>query len=150
MFHLFCVNAVSLVSLAAKASCCCGVFGCVAFFLCVVLLGLVWFPCSAFASLHAFVPSLTGAQRTDSSPASKKEFEAADTWNETEYTVKRSVALLTSVTAWPNFNMNKPLQTQLLRLEEVYNDTRKAGAPLADNSKLQFCLDACLDHSKRT
>ena len=37
------------------------------------LLGLVWFLRFAFASLHAFVPSLTGAQRTDSSPASKKE-----------------------------------------------------------------------------
>ena len=42
-------------------------FACVLF-----LLGLVWFPYSAFASLHAFIPSLTGAQRTDSSPASKK------------------------------------------------------------------------------
>ena len=38
-----------------------------------VLLGLVWFR-FAFASLHAFVPSLTGAQRTDSSPASKKSY----------------------------------------------------------------------------
>ena len=37
------------------------------------LLGLVWFPRFAFASLHAFVPSLTGAQRTDSSPAGKKK-----------------------------------------------------------------------------
>ena len=46
------------------------------FFVCLLvfwfLLGLVWFPRFAFASLHAFVPSLTGAQRTDSSPASKK------------------------------------------------------------------------------
>ena len=75
MFHLFRVNAVSLVSLAAKASCGGGVFGCVGFFCLLVfwfLLGLVWFPRFAFASLHAFVPSLTGAQRTDSSPASKK------------------------------------------------------------------------------
>ena len=76
MFHPFRVNAVSLVSLAAKASCGGGVFGCVVFFLFVGVLVfcLVWcgFPVFAFASLHAFVPSLTGAQRTDSSPASKK------------------------------------------------------------------------------
>ena len=37
------------------------------------LLGLAWFPCFAFAALHAFALSLTGAQRTDSSPASKKK-----------------------------------------------------------------------------
>ena len=75
MSHLFRLNAVSLVSLAAKASCGGGVFGRVGFFLLVFwfLLGLVWFPRFAFASLHAFVPSLTGAQRTDSSPASKKK-----------------------------------------------------------------------------
>ena len=70
LFHLFCVNAVSLVSLAAKASCGCGVFGCVAFFLVLALFGLV--SLLVFAFLHAFVPSLTGAQRTDSSPAIKK------------------------------------------------------------------------------
>ena len=40
------------------------------------LLGLACFPWSAFASLHAFVPSLTGAQRTDSSSASKKNSAA--------------------------------------------------------------------------
>ena len=76
MFHLFRVNGVSLISLAAKASFCGGVFGCVVFFLLVFwfLLGFVWFPRFAFASLHAFVPSLTGAQRTDSSPASKKSW----------------------------------------------------------------------------
>ena len=33
----------------------------------------LFIPRFAFASLHAFVPSLTGAQRTDSSPASKKK-----------------------------------------------------------------------------
>ena len=46
------------------------------FFVCVFvvfLLGVVWFlSCFAFAPMHAFDLSLTGAQRTDSSPASKK------------------------------------------------------------------------------
>ena len=42
------------------------------------LLGLVWFLRFAFASLHAFVSSLTGAQRTDSSPASKKKLKDAN------------------------------------------------------------------------
>ena len=53
------------------------VFLVVLFFFCflwVFWFLLVWsgFPVFAFASLHAFVPSLTGAQRTDSSPARKK------------------------------------------------------------------------------
>ena len=39
------VNAVSLVSLAAEASCGCGVFGCVGFFVGVLVFAcLVWFP----------------------------------------------------------------------------------------------------------
>ena len=35
----------------------------------------------------------------------------------------RGLALLTSVTAWPNFSMGKPLQGQLLRLEEAFDET---------------------------
>ena len=56
---------VSLVSLAAKASFGCGVSwrgGLFGFFVSFV----------AFASLHVLALSLTGAQRTDSSSASKK------------------------------------------------------------------------------
>ena len=35
----------------------------------------------------------------------------------------RGLALLTSVTAWPNFSMGEPLQGQLLRLEEAFDET---------------------------
>ena len=52
MFHLFRVNAVSLVSLAAKASCGCGVFGCVGFF--VGVLVFAWFGLVSQLSLCFF------------------------------------------------------------------------------------------------
>ena len=42
----------------------------------------------------------------------------------------RGLALLTSVTAWPGFSMNKSLQNQLLRLEEAFDETNKG-----DNQK---------------
>lgn len=45
------------------------------------------------------------------------------------------LALLTSITAWPNFQMGKPLQRQPLKLEEVFEDTGRAGTTLADNLK---------------
>ena len=79
MFHLFRVNAVSLVSLAAKASCGGGVFGCVGFFLLVFwfLLGLVWFPpfCLCFfACLRSFTDWCT-AHRQQSREQKKREAE---------------------------------------------------------------------------
>ena len=61
----------------------------------------------------------------------------------------RGLALLTSVTAWPNFNMNKPLQTQLLRLEEAYEETRRAGTPLADELKTAILL-RCISGNLKT
>ena len=61
----------------------------------------------------------------------------------------RGLALLTSVTAWPGFSMNKPLQTQLLRLEEAFDETRKAGTPLADELKTAILL-RCISGSLKT
>ena len=68
MFHLFRVNAIIRL-LSAKVSCVGGVFGCG---VCLVWCG----SCQAFASLHTFFPSLTGADRTDSSPVSKRSLQA--------------------------------------------------------------------------
>ena len=61
----------------------------------------------------------------------------------------RGLALLTSVTAWPGFSMNKSLQNQLLRLEEAFDETRKAGTPLADELKTAILL-RCISGSLKT
>ena len=63
---------VSPVSHFARLLLCFGVFG---FGLCFGVFAWLcfWFSCWDFACLHAFVPSLTGAQRTDSSPANQKK-----------------------------------------------------------------------------
>ena len=61
----------------------------------------------------------------------------------------RGLALLTSVTAWPGFSMNKPLQTQLLRLEEAFDERGKAGTPLADEFKTAILL-RCISGSPKT
>ena len=82
VFHLSCadfVSPVSPVSLAAKGFCLVVVFLVFVFFffgLFGLLFGLGLFSVFCFlfpfASLHALALSLTGAQRTDSSSASKK------------------------------------------------------------------------------
>ena len=61
----------------------------------------------------------------------------------------RGLALVTSVTAWPGFSMNKSLQTQLLRLEKAFDETRKAGTPLADELKTAILL-RCISGSLET
>ena len=87
VFHLSCVDSVSPVSpvsLAAKGFAWLWCFWCFWFVL-FVFFGLVClFACLfsvvcfliPFASLHALALSLTGAQRTDSSSASKKRFHS--------------------------------------------------------------------------
>ena len=64
-------------------------------------------------------------------------------------TQSRGLALLTSVTAWPSFQMSKPLQPQLLKLEEVFEDTRRAGTTLADDLKTAILL-RCIGGSLKT
>ena len=39
----------------------------------------------------------------------------------------RGLALLGAATTWPAFSMNSALQPQLLKLEEVFDETVKAG-----------------------
>ena len=61
MFHLFCANAVSLVSLAAKASCCL-VFLVVLRFACVLWFGLVPLFSLCFRCTHTHTHRQTGAR----------------------------------------------------------------------------------------
>ena len=50
-------------------------------------------------------------------------------------TQARGLSLLASVTAWQTFTMSKPLQPQLLRLEDAYEETRRAGTTVSDDLK---------------
>ena len=64
-------------------------------------------------------------------------------------TQSRGLALLTSVTAWPSFQMSKPLQSQLLKLEEVFEHTCRASTTLADDLKIATLLQ-CIGGSLTT
>ena len=55
-------------------------------------------------------------------------------------TQARGLSLLASVTAWPSFSMSKPLQPQLLRLEDAFEETRRAGTTLGDDLKSAVLL----------
>ena len=55
-------------------------------------------------------------------------------------TQARGLALLSSVTAWPAFHMSKPLQAQVLRLEDAFEETRRAGTVLGDELKCAIML----------
>ena len=55
-------------------------------------------------------------------------------------TQARGLSLLASVTAWPSFSMGKPLQAQLLKLEDAYEETRRAGTTLGDELKCAILL----------
>lgn len=48
--------------------------------------------------------------------------------------------MLSSVAAWPVFAMNKPLQAQLLRLEDAYEKISRAGSALGDEVKIAILL----------
>ena len=64
-------------------------------------------------------------------------------------TQARGLSLLASVTAWPSFSMNKPLQAQLLKLEDAYEETRRAGTTLGDELKCAILL-RCLSGALKT
>ena len=44
----------------------------------------------------------------------------------------RGFALISTATAWPGFQMGQSLQPQLLKLEEMFEEARKAGTPLQE------------------
>ena len=76
MFHLFRVNAVSVRFTRCKGFLGGGVLVVLGFLVCLLvswfLLGLVWFPRFAFASLHAFVSSLIVHNAQTAGPRAKK------------------------------------------------------------------------------
>ena len=64
-------------------------------------------------------------------------------------TQARGLALLSSVTAWPAFQMSKPLQAQVLRLEDAFEETRRAGTDLGDELKCAIRL-RCITGALKT
>ena len=64
-------------------------------------------------------------------------------------TQARGLSLLASVTAWPAFSMGRPLQAQLLKLEDAYDETRRAGTTLGDELKCAILL-RCLSGALKT
>ena len=52
----------------------------------------------------------------------------------------RGLALLTAATSWPAFQMNLPLQPQILKLEEVFEDSRRAGTDIQDAVKAAILM----------
>ena len=52
----------------------------------------------------------------------------------------RGLALLSAATSWPAFQMNAALQPQMLKLEEVFQDSRRAGTDIQDAVKAAILL----------
>lgn len=52
----------------------------------------------------------------------------------------RSLALLCAATTWPAFNIGQVLQPQLLKLEEVFEETVKAGSQVPEEPKAAILL----------
>ena len=52
------------------------------------------------------------------------------------------LALLPAITSYPSFNMSKPLVDQLIRLEEMFDEVRKAGTPVQEELKVAIVLKA--------
>ena len=59
------------------------------------------------------------------------------------------LALLTAATSWPAFNMSLPLQPQILKLEEIFEESRKAGTEIQDAVKAAILL-RCVSGQLRT
>ena len=52
----------------------------------------------------------------------------------------RGLALLTAATLWPAVQMGVPLQPQLLKLEEVFEESRRSGMEIQDTMKAAILL----------
>ena len=61
----------------------------------------------------------------------------------------RGLALLTAATSWPAFQMNSAIQPQLLKLEEVFEDCRRAGTEVQDAVKSAILL-RCISGQLKT
>ena len=55
-------------------------------------------------------------------------------------TQTRGLALLSAITSYPPFNMSKPLLNQVIKLEELFEETRKSGTPVQDELKVAIIL----------
>ena len=64
-------------------------------------------------------------------------------------TKTRGLALMGALTSWPSFNMNQPLQPQLLKLEEALEEARRAGSDIPDQLQ-QAILLKCVSGQLRT
>ena len=60
----------------------------------------------------------------------------------------RGLALLPAITSYPSFIMNKPLLSQLMRLEEMFEETRKSGTPVQEELKVAILLKCIRVHSR--
>ena len=61
----------------------------------------------------------------------------------------RGLALLTAATSWPAFNMGLPLQPQILKLEEIFEESRKSGTEIQDALKSAILM-RCVTGQLRT
>ena len=52
----------------------------------------------------------------------------------------RGLALLGAATTWPPYSMNSVLQPQLLKLEEIFDETVKSGATIQEELKPAILL----------
>lgn len=52
------------------------------------------------------------------------------------------LALLPAITSYPSYNMSKPLVDQLIRLEEMFDEVRKASTPVQEELKVAIVLKA--------
>lgn len=55
-------------------------------------------------------------------------------------TQTRGLALLSAITSCPSFNMGKPLLSQLIKLEEMFEETRKSGTLVQEELKVAMVL----------
>ena len=52
----------------------------------------------------------------------------------------RGLALMSALTSWPAFQMNQPLQAQVLKLEDAMEEARRAGTTLLDQLQQAILL----------
>ena len=57
--------------------------------------------------------------------------------------------MLSSITSWPAFGMNRPLLPQVLALEEAYEEARKSGMALTDDLRCATILK-CISGQLKT
>ena len=55
-------------------------------------------------------------------------------------TKTRGLALLSAITSWPSFNMQHSLQSQLLKLEDAFEEAKRVGSIVADDLKCAILM----------